>query len=95
MEQVREHPELQYLTLREVAAALKVTPEHVRKLCIRYEQGHDDGLGCVDVGIGGGMVKQRRVHVDALAAFVKQQNRQARRHDRAARKVDEGLIEYV
>jgi hypothetical protein len=39
---------LQHTPLREVADALRTTPEHVRQLCIRYEQGHDDGIECVE-----------------------------------------------
>lgn len=54
------------LTLREVAAQLKTSVEHVRALCVKWESG-GDGLPCEN--IGGGHQKHRRVRAEDLAAF--------------------------
>lgn len=60
----------QVLTLHEVADALKVSDETVRKLCITGK------LAWIDVGTGDAR-SRRRVRASTLAAFMQNERRQA------------------
>ena len=62
----------QFLTLREVAARLRVSVETVRTLCARHEAGKPGGLASHHFGEDpDGAARKRMVSPEDLAAFVK------------------------